>query len=413
MNPEKSEIPYKPLVIFLFIGIILMVFDFSANSKQTVFFDVTDFGATGNGKIKDTPVIQKAIDAASKAGGGTVYFPAGTYLSGGLMLCDHVTLHLEGGSTLLRSTDLADFPSHSTQFRSFTERYVHHSLLFAEDLENITIEGRGTIDGQGTIYRKLNRQFRQRPHIIRFVSCRNIRIRDITMVNSPFWVQHYLDCDDLVIDGIRVNSYEGLNNDGMDIDCCRNVRVSNCYIHSHDDAIAIKSTSDQTSENITITNCVLSTASQGIKLGTESNGGFRNITVTNCTIRKPGLDEKDWDRVPRGVCAIGMMIIDGGFLERINISNITVRGMDAILFIRLRNRARPFLRNLNDPELPEFPNAPKAKIGSVRDVHISNIIARDIGPRGSDITGLPGYPVENISISDIDINVEGGECFSG
>ena len=221
-------------------------------------------------------------------------------------------------------------------------------------------------------------------------------------------MQHYLDCDDLVIDGIRVNSYEGVNNDGMDIDCCRNVRISNCYIHSADDALVLKSTSNQTCENITITNCVLSSASQGFKLGTESNGGFRNITMTNCTIRKPGLDEKDWDRIPRGVAAIGLLILDGGTLERVNISNITIRGMAAVLFIRLRNRARPFLRDRNDPELPEFPDAPRAEIGKVRDVHISNIIARDIGPRGSDITGLPGYPVENVSISDMDIVIEGG-----
>jgi len=205
-------------------------------------------------------------------------------------------------------------------------------------------------------------------------------------------------CDDLVITGIRVNSMKGVNNDGCDIDGCRNVRISDCYIHSADDALVLKSTSNQTCENVTITNCVLSTESQGFKLGTESNGGFRNITMTNCTIRKPGLDEMDWDRIPRGVAAIGLLMIDGGILERINVSNITVRGMESILFIRVRNRARQYT-----------PMIPKPGIGIARDVHISNIIARDIGPRGADITGLPGHPVENITISNIDVIVEGGE----
>jgi hypothetical protein len=149
---------------------------------------------------------------------------------------------------------------------------------------------------------------------------------------------------------------------------------------------------------VTITNCVLSSESQGFKLGTESNGGFRNITMTNCTIRKPGLDEGDWGRKPRGVAAIGLLMLDGGTLERINVSDITVRGMRSILFIRLRNRARTY-----------SPRMDKPGIGIVRDVHINNIIARDIGPRGADITGLPGHPVENITISNIDVTVEGGE----
>ena len=358
-------------------------------------YSVREFGAAGDGKVKDTQAIQAAIDAAHNAGGGTVYFPSGTYLSGTLMLRDHITLRLEAGSTLLGSTEQADYPPTPPRFRSYTETYVHQSLLYGEDLENITLEGRGTIDGQGTTFN--DRPFRERPYLIRFVGCRNVHVRDVTLVNSPMWVQHYLACDDLVISGIRVNSFEGVNNDGMDIDSCRNVRISDCYIHSADDALVLKSTSDRTCENVTITNCVLSTTCQGFKLGTESNGGFRNITVNNCTIRKPGLDEYDWDRVPRGEAAIGLLMIDGGIMERINISNITVRGMRAILFIRVRNRARPFT-----------PDGPKPGIGRARDVHISNIIARDIGLRGSDITGLPGVPVENVSISDISVITEGG-----
>jgi len=366
------------------------------NASQSDFFNVTDFGAIGDGKTKNTQAIQAAIHAANEAGGGTVYFPAGTFLSGTIILKDHVTLHLETGSILLGSTDLADYPSTPPKFRSYTETYFHQSLIYGESLENITIQGRGKIDGQGTTFN--HQPFRKRPCLIRLVTCRNVRVQDITLINSAFWVQHYLACDDLVITGIRVNSMKGVNNDGCDIDGCRNVRISDCYIHSADDALVLKSTSNQTCENVTITNCVLSTESQGFKLGTESNGGFRNITMTNCTIRKPGLDEMDWDRIPRGVAAIGLLMIDGGILERINVSNITVRGMESILFIRVRNRARQYT-----------PMIPKPGIGIARDVHISNIIARDIGPRGADITGLPGHPVENITISNIDVIVEGGE----
>ena len=187
----------KTLISFTLLVIVLYT---SAAASPKEIFNITDFGAVSDGTTKDTQSIQKAIDAANEAGGGTVYFPAGTYLSGTLVLKDHVTLHLEGGSTLLGSTDLADFPSTPPRFRSYTEKYVHQSLLFGEDLVNITIEGRGTIDGQGTIYRELNRQFRERPYLIRLVSCRNVHVRDITLQNSPFWVQHYLACDDPVIE---------------------------------------------------------------------------------------------------------------------------------------------------------------------------------------------------------------------
>lgn len=400
MQLSKNTRPFKRIDIYflslMFMAFIILYICGPAFASQNVFFNIKDFGAVGDGVSKDTEAIQSTINAAFQSGGGTVYFPAGIYLSGTLILRDNITLHFEAGCTLLGSTDQDDFPATPPRFRSYTERYVKQSLIFGEDLKNITLEGRGKIDGQGTKFNHL--PFQKRPYLIRLVNCTNVRVRDITLVNSPMWVQHYLACDDLVISGIRVNSFEGVNNDGCDIDCCRNVRISDCYIHSADDALVLKSTSDRSCENITITNCVLSSASQGFKLGTESNGGFRNITMTGCTIRKPGLQEFDRDSAPRGVAAIGLLMIDGGTLERVNISDITVRGMNAVLFIRLRNRARPFTTD-----------SPKPGIGMVRDVHINNIIATDMGPRGSDITGLPGYPVENVSISNIDISVEGGE----
>ncbi|OVE79532.1 hypothetical protein BVY01_02250 [bacterium I07] len=382
------------LGIFLILITVCMANPVIADSSG--FYDIKDYGAAGDGIAKDTKAIQSAIEAAHLSGGGTVFFPAGTYLSGTLVLHDHITLHFEAGSVLLGSTDQVDYVQQTPQFRSYTERYVHQSLIFGENLSNIALVGRGRIDGQGTTFNHL--PFRMRPYLIRLISCKNVRVRDITLVNSPMWVQHYLDCDDLVISGIRVNSSKGVNNDGCDIDCCRNVRISDCYIHSSDDALVLKSTSNRSCENVTISNCVLSSESQGFKLGTESNGGFRNISMNNCTIRKPGLDEYDREDTPRGVAAIGLLMIDGGVLERVNISDITVRGMNAVLFIRVRNRARPFVKD-----------GPKPGIGAVKDVHISNIIATDIGPRGSDITGLPDVPVENVTLDNIDIIVEGGE----
>ena len=215
-------------------------------------------------------------------------------------------------------------------------------------------------------------------------------------MNSPMWMQLYLACDDVVIHGIHVESNVNANNDGINIDCCRNVRISDCFIHSGDDAIVLKSTGDRTCENVTVTNCVLSTICNAFKLGTESVGGFRNITASNLTIRKPGLEE-DWNRSRRGLAGIAIMTVDGGILERVSISNVTMRGMTAAIFLRLGNRARPISKD-----------HPKPGIGQFRDVSISHVTARDISKIGCSVTGLPGHAVENIRIEDIDISMEGG-----
>ncbi len=373
----------------------------TAAANPNAVHSVKDFGAVGDGVAKDTEAIQSAVDATSNAGGGTVYLPPGVYLSGTIFMKNNVVFHLEAGATLLGSTDLADYPSIMPEFRSYTENYVHQSLLHAENVENITITGRGTIDGQGEepefdASSLPHHGYRKRPYIIRFVSCKNITVEKIFLRNSPMWMQLYLACDDVVIHGIRVDSMVNANNDGINIDCCRNVRISDCYIHSGDDAIVLKSTGDRTCENVTVTNCVVSTLCNGIKLGTETVGGFRNISVSNCTVRKPG-PEEDWDRERRGLSAIALMIVDGGIMERVSVSNITARGMRSAIFIRLGNRARPVL-----------PEDPKPGIGTIRDIIIDNVLASDMSSTGCHITGLSNHPIQNVSLSDITICTEGG-----
>ena len=160
-------IPEKKMRNFLnlLITVALLVFLSPTRPAISGIYNVAEFGAVGDGKIKDTQAIQAAIQSANQAGGGTVYFPAGTYLSGTIILQDHVSIHLEAGSVLMGSADLADYPSTPPRFRSYTETYFHQSLIYGEDLENITLEGRGTIDGQGTTFN--DQPFRKRPCLIR------------------------------------------------------------------------------------------------------------------------------------------------------------------------------------------------------------------------------------------------------
>ncbi|MBI4560390.1 MAG: glycoside hydrolase family 28 protein, partial [Candidatus Hydrogenedentes bacterium] len=357
-------------------------------------FSVKDFGATGDGEAKDTPAIQKAIDTVANAGGGTVYFPPGTYLSGTIYLKSRVTVHLKFGAILLGSADLKDFPVNTCAFRSYTDNYVCQALLWGENLEDIAIVGRGVIDGQGAAYAGL--PWLKRPYIIRFVTCRNVLVKDVTMRNSPMWMQHYLACDQVTVQGINVYNHCNANNDMIDIDCCRDVRISDCYGDTDDDALTLKSTADRATENVVITNCVLASHCNPIKMGTESNGGFKNITITNCVIRR-SLDEDPTYGTRNGLAGLALEIVDGGTMDRVAVSNLTMTGVTVPIFVRLGNRARPFIKG-----------APKPPIGALRNVIISDIIATDVGNIGCSITGQPEQPVENITLSNIKLAFAGG-----
>ena len=233
-------------------------------SSSTAAYDVTRYGAVGDGARLNTTAIQAAIDACAAAGGGVVSFPAGTYLSGTIYLKSGVHLCIEQGATLLGSTALADYPVNYCKYVSRSDEYTVRALIWGEGLEDIGITGTGTIDGQGAAFRgkeadreemrKVNApreaegrytvkaQYLDRPYVIRLVSCRRILIENISLRNSPMWMQHYLDCDFLTVRGINVYNHGSTNNDMIDVDGCRNVVISDCVADSDDDALTFKST---------------------------------------------------------------------------------------------------------------------------------------------------------------------------
>ena len=344
-------------------------------------YDVRDYGARPDGKTLCTKSIQKAIDECAERGGGTVYLPPGTFLSGTLIMRSNVTLTLDSGCTLLGSTDLKDYPPIVQAFRSYTDNYTDKSLIYGENLQRIAITGSGTIDGQG---RPFKGPYKVRPYMIRFIQCRNVLVKDVTIRNSPMWVQHYLACDDVRIDGITVRSRVNGNNDGIDIDSCHRVIISNCNVSSGDDAIVLKSTSARPCRDVTVSNCVLSSHCNALKMGTESNGGFENIVITGCTIYDTRL------------AGIALEIVDGGTMDRIVVSNITMNKVGAPIFIRLGNRARPFKKDMEKPGM-----------GVMRNVTISNIEATGANPTGCAISGLPGHAIENVTLSNIRLSFAG------
>ncbi|MGC8794676.1 MAG: glycoside hydrolase family 28 protein, partial [Bryobacteraceae bacterium] len=352
------------------------------NPAAAGLLNVKSFGAAGDGVRLDTEALQAAIDACAGAGGGTVYFPAGRYHTGGLVLRSHVHLYLDAGATLLGSTRLDDYPVTRPKIRSYTDNYTERSLIFGEDLEDVGLHGPGAIDGRGAAFKG---PYRVRPYLIRLVSCRQVAVTGVTLRDSPMWVQHYLACEDVLIDGITVRSHVNANNDGIDIDCCQRVVISDCNISSGDDAIVLKSTSPRPTRHVAVVNCVLSSICNAFKLGTESNGGFEDIVLSNCTMYETRLS------------GLAIEMVDGGVLDRISVSNVVMRDVNNVLFIRLGDRGRPYEEG-----------GPRPGVGRLRNVQIAGIQATGASNIGCPISGIPGHYVENVSIRDVDIGFTGG-----
>ena len=366
---------------------------------QAKNYDITAYGAKSDTTILSTAALQQCIDLCSQAGGGCVVVPAGNYKIGTVILKSNVHLHLELGATLYGSTDLKDYQRMKSDYLSLRTHTETVQLIYADSAENIVIDGYGTIDGRGSVFPKLswNDEGITRPHLLRFIQSRNITIKDITLKNSGCWMQHYLACDRLRIDGIKVTNRNNYNNDALDLDGCHDVVISNMIADSDDDGITLKSTSPRLCEDITIENCIVSSHCNAVKLGTETNGGFRNITIHGIVVKPSADQSSQFFGRPIGSSALSLEIVDGGVMENVNISDFTVTGTESPIFVRLGHRGRGWM-----------PNQKIEKTGSIHDVNISHIYVRNAGRYGCSITGLPGHPVENIRVKDISIHHQGG-----
>jgi len=361
-------------------------------NSNTLIINVKTAGAVGDGKSLDTQAIQRAIDQCSVNGGGIVYFPPGDYLIGTLVLKSHVTLYLEATAKILGSTNLTDYQPYKLDLGweekiSEDERGKKHDfsslhLIYAANAENISIIGKGTIDGQGRSFWDDNWRPLDRPgQMVQFEGCRNILIKGITIQNSPFWALHILGCDRVNIEGVEINNpRQGPNTDGIDINSSSNVFISNCHVQAGDDCICLKSRlDDKPNENITVTNCVLSSDDSAIKLGTRSQGATRHCLFTNCVIRNSDN-------------GIALFMKDGGSYEDIHFSNISIEtGNDS-----QTERTYPIFIDLEK-------RTEASKVGTIRNVVFSNI---SINTRGRClIGGLPNQPIEDLTFENIRMRV--------
>jgi polygalacturonase len=361
---------------------------------------ITDFGAKGDGQRINTKSIQDAIDKCSREG-GQVIVPAGVYKSGTIILKDNVTLFLENGAVLLASTDTADFPRQPQPgYRSQKDRGGWFALIYAEHAKNIHIGGSGVIDGNGAGQKArpgiFSGDLDGRPRNLLFISCKNIRVEGISMLNSGMWNQHYLDCEDVWVDNIKVMNHGNRNNDGIDIDGCRRFILANSIIDSDDDGIVLKSTGLAACEDVAINNCIVSSHTNAIKCGTESTGGFKNISISDCIIN-PSRVESGLHYPKTGISGISLEIVDGGVMDGVHVNNIVIDGTQCPIYVRLGNRARKYTEE-----------APAPPIGVMRNIQISDITAYNTGNYSSSITGIPGARIENIYLHNIRIVNSGG-----
>jgi Glycosyl hydrolases family 28/Pectate lyase superfamily protein len=348
---------------------------------------VRDFGAVGDGRTDDTRALQYAIDAVHGRG-GIVHLPAGTWLSGTLSLRSGVTIDLAAGAVLLASPDDDDFAPHEKlPFESDSDVETidfAHALLTGRDLERIAIRGAGVID--------MNRDRRSGPKPIALKRCRFPTVQGITIVRSPNYCVSLGGCEDVLVEGVTIRTAYA---DGIDADCCRRVRIANCDIESDDDALCLKASfllgARAATEDVVVTNCRMRSPSNCFKLGTESTGDFRQIVLSNCTFGGDLPEDHDASAAAEGG-GIAILTVDGGTVDGVTISNVVMRNVVAPLFVRLGNRGR-------DQE--------QSTPGRLCNVVISGVIAVGATATGS-MVGLPGHPIEGMTIENVRITTAGG-----
>ncbi len=342
-----------------------------------------------------TSFIQKAIDTAAVKGGGTVLLSRGDYVSGTLVLRSGIRLEVADGSRLLGSPHLTDYPEHIARRRTVqdTNMGMHQSLIFAEGCENVSICGHGEINGQGHHFpgEETAHGTPGRPFLMRFLDCSNVHIKDITLKDAACWMQNYLHCENLLMEDIHVENQANYNNDGIDIDGCRNVIVRRCEVSSGDDALCFKGASQMNGENILVEDSLFLSSCNAIKFGTDSQGDFRNVLIRNCTV---GGVSEEMRRIKHADSdsAFSWEAVDGGNVENIWVHHIHIVRAMSPFFLRLEKRGRV---------KPEDPVPP---LSTMRHILFEDIDGEENGPRGSYFIGIPEKAIEEIALKNIHLH---------
>lgn len=380
------------LTTLLFANLVAPEAD-SGTLQQSLFlqrvFDIREFGAAAKADVVNTSSIQKAIDACAGAGGGVVLVAEGLFATGTLYLKDNVTLHVAEGAALLGSTDVKDYATDTHKNIYANESHMDRCLIFAKNASHIAIEGKGMIDGQGT-QGHFHTDGSPRPMMIRFLECKHLRMRDITLVNPAAWTSAWLYCEDIVIEGVRIESRVNWNGDGLDFDGCRNVRVTGCSFDTSDDSICLQASRvDHPCSDITISDCIMVSQWAGIRIGMSSLGDFENVAVTNCIFR----DISD--------AGLKIQMCEGGSMKNMVFSNLVMQKVPRPVFMTF-NR---FRLGVDTPlETP-----PMKFMGHMQFNNICVDNSELVGvPCGFVLSGVPGNYIEDVVFNNISLRLPGG-----
>ncbi len=379
--------------------------------RQSLFaIDITSLGAKGDAQTMNTTFIQHAIDSIAAKGGGMVLVPAGKFVTGPLHMRSGVELHLEDSAFLLATTSRIDYG-----------RDRASALIQADDQHDISITGNGVIDGRGRevvadLYRLLKEGTLQdsewqhenpwhqkrpnesnRPGIIDFIYCNNVNITGITLKDAACWVQTYTECTHLSLEKMKVQSNAYWNNDGIDIVDCQDVRVTGCNVNADDDGICLKSSNGASRcDKVVIENCKIRSSANGIKFGTASHGGFSNVTIRYNTV---------YDTYRS---AIALESVDGGTIENVQVQDLTAWNTGNAIFIRLGHRQKIYtpgiIRHVTIRDVKVEVPADKPDKGYEME---GTVLSYPHNEFPSSIVGLPGHPVEDVTLENIQILYRG------
>src|SRR5690554_448408 len=371
-------------------------------SVSSPFKNILSFGAVSGGNTFCTKAFAAAVEACAGEGGGTVYVPAGTYLTGPVHLKSNITLYLEAGARVVFAGEQKDYTVVFSRWEG-VEQKTYSPMIFGEKVENVTITGRGVLDGRGDYWWTLFREKKlayPRPRFIVFQDSRDIAIENIKLINAPSWTVNPIRCENITIHNVTIkNPPDSPNTDGINPESCKNVHIANCHIDVGDDCIAVKSGTEENSlnipcANITITNCTMLHGHGGVVIGSEMSGGIRNVVISNCIFE--GTDRGIRIKSRRG---------RGGIVEDIRVSNLVMTKVICPFIINLFYHCGPGGKDRDVQD--KNPQAVTEKTPVIRDIHYNNISARQVKAAAGFIYGLPEKPVANISFNNVSVTMTG------